>query len=37
MISVKPENIVAKSRYASFGFRETGEKDGEELIVVLKL
>ena len=28
---MEPENTVAKSLYASFGFVETGEKDGEEL------
>ena len=36
-LSYEPENTVAKSLYASFGFIETGEKDGEELIAVLKL
>jgi len=36
-LSYEPENIVAKELYASFGFTETGEKDGEELIAVLKL
>ena len=36
-LSYEPENAVAKSLYASFGFIETGEKDGEELIAVLKL
>jgi len=36
-LSYEPENTVAKSLYASFGFTETGEKDGEELIAVLKL
>ena len=34
---MEPENTVAKSLYASFGFVETGEKDGEEQIAVLKL
>jgi len=28
------ENVVAKSLYASFGFIETGEKDGEEQIAI---
>ena len=36
-LSYEPENTVAKSLYASFGFVETGEKDGEEQIAVLKL
>ena len=36
-LSYEPENAVAKSLYASFGFIETGEKDGEEQIAVLKL
>lgn len=36
-LSYEPENTVAKSLYASFGFVETGDKDGEEQIAVLKL
>ncbi len=36
-LSYEPENTVAKHLYASFGFRETGEKDGNELIAVLPL
>lgn len=36
-LSYEPENMAAKSLYASFGFTETGEKDGEEQIAVLKL
>ena len=36
-LSYEPENIVAKELYHSFGFYETGEKDGEEIIAVLKL
>ena len=36
-LSYEPENIVARRLYASFGFVETGETDGEELIAVLKL
>lgn len=36
-LSYEPENAAAKSLYASFGFIETGEKDGEEQIAVLKL
>ena len=36
-LSYEPESTVAKSLYASFGFVETGDKDGEEQIAVLKL
>ncbi len=36
-LSYEPENKVARDLYRSFGFVETGEKDGEELIAVLKL
>lgn len=36
-LSYEPENVVAKELYASFGFIETGKKDGEEVIAVLKL
>lgn len=36
-LSYEPENEVARSLYRSFGFSETGEIDGEELIAVLKL
>lgn len=36
-LSYEPENEVARSLYRSFGFSETGEMDGEELIAVLKL
>lgn len=36
-LSYEPENAAAESLYASFGFIETGEKDGEEQIAVLKL
>ena len=36
-LSYEPENVVAKELYVSFGFEEIGEKDGEELIAVLKL
>ena len=36
-LSYEPENEVAKELYASFGFAETDEKDGEELIAVLRL
>lgn len=36
-LSYEPENEVARQLYHSFGFVETGEMDGEELIAVLKL
>ena len=36
-LSYEPENQVAAKLYRSFGFEETGEMDGEELIAVLKL
>ena len=36
-LSYEPENTVASKLYSSFGFKETGDKDGEELIAVLKL
>ena len=36
-LSYESENEAARNLYHSFGFVETGEKDGEELIAVLKL
>lgn len=36
-LSFAPDNEAARRLYRSFGFRETGEKDGDELIAVLKL
>lgn len=36
-LSYEPDNIVAKKLYRSFGFVETGDSDGEELIAVFKL
>lgn len=36
-LSYEPENSAAKALYASFGFQETGETDGDEVIAVLKL
>ena len=36
-LSYEPENETARELYRSFGFAETGEKDGEELIAVLRL
>ena len=36
-LSYEPENTSAQKLYHSFGFRETGEMDGEEVIAVLKL
>ncbi len=36
-LSYEPENEAARRLYHSFGFTETGEKDGEELIAILRL
>ena len=36
-LSYEPENETAKNLYHSFGFTETGELDGDEIIAVLKL
>lgn len=36
-LSYEPENTAAKALYASFGFMETGEMDGDEAIAVLRL
>lgn len=36
-LSYEPENEAARRLYRSFGFRETGERDGDELIAVLDL
>ena len=36
-LSYEPENEVARQLYRSFGFVETGEMDGEELIATLQL
>ena len=36
-LSYEPENEAARQLYHSFGFTETGELDGEELIAVLRL
>ena len=36
-LSYEPENDIARYLYRSFGFVETGEMDGEELIATLKL
>ena len=36
-LSYEPENEVARKLYHSFGFTETGDKDGNEVIAVLKL
>ena len=36
-LSYEPENEIARELYGSFGFNETGEMDGEELIAILKL
>ena len=36
-ISYEPENEIARKLYASLGFEETGEMDGDEIVAVLKL
>ena len=36
-LSYEPENKAARQLYRSFGFEETGDMDGEEVIAVLKL
>lgn len=36
-LSYEPENEIARSLYGRFGFTETGEMDGEEVIAALKL
>ena len=36
-LSYEPENEKAKKLYQSFGFAETGDMDGDEIIAVLKL
>ncbi len=36
-LSYEPENDVARRLYGSFGFEETGDMDGDEVIAVLKL
>lgn len=36
-LSYEPENRIASQVYRLFGFVETGEMDGDELIAILKL
>ena len=36
-LSYKPENTIARRLYHSFGFAETGEMDGDELIAKIAL
>lgn len=36
-LSYEPENEAARRLYSSFGFSETGEMDGDEVIAVLRL
>ena len=36
-LSYEPENEVAQQLYCSFGFTETGEMDGEEVIAIRRL
>jgi len=37
VLSYEPENVVAKKLYASLGFEENGDMEGDEIIAVLKL
>ena len=37
VLSYEPHNSVARKLYASLGFVETGEMDGDEVIVILDL
>ena len=36
-LSYEPENEVAAKLYHSFGFKENGEMDGDEIVAVIKL
>ena len=36
-LSYDPENTAARALYTAFGFRETGERDGDEIIAVKRL
>lgn len=36
-LSYEPENTAAKELYASFGFTETGETDGDEIVAAIRL
>lgn len=36
-LSYEPNNIKAKALYESFGFKQTGDKDGDELVAIKKL
>ena len=36
-LSYEPDNEVARKLYHSFGFTETGDMDGNEIIAILKL
>ncbi|MBQ6508566.1 MAG: GNAT family N-acetyltransferase [Flexilinea sp.] len=36
-LSYEPENVVARDLYRSFGFIETGEMDGDEIVAALRL
>ena len=36
-LSYEPENDIARHLYQSFGFVETGDREGKELVAVLKL
>lgn len=36
-LSYEPDNAVSRRLYAAFGFHETGDRDGDEIIAVLEL
>ena len=36
-LSYEPENTIAAKLYHSFGFKETGEYDGDEIISIMEL
>lgn len=36
-LSYEPDNVAAKALYESFGFRETGETDEDELVMALEM
>jgi len=36
-LSYEPENAAARALYSSFGFRENGEMDGDEVVAALRM
>ena len=36
-LSYEPENAAARALYSSFGFRENGEMDGDEIVAALRM